>query len=140
MADNPLMGQDGGRERPGGPLHLHLLEPRADHYRDADVVLAASCVLHAANADADWSFGKGVTATACPKGEDIGPVYAETLRTWCDVTRIRSLTLLIMDVPCCDAFVPFLLGVLATVKRKVPTRLVEVDLKGQVKREQWLVG
>ena len=96
---------DDGTSRPTElrqwPVQLHLVSPEAPYFQGADVLLAADCVAYAAgDFHKDFLKGKGL-AIACPKLDDGQEIYVNKLRSMIDDAKINTLTVAIMQVPCC---------------------------------------
>lgn len=118
------------------PVQLHLLSPQASFFRDADVVLAADCVAFSmGNFHHHFLKGKAL-AIACPKLDSNKESYVGKLTSMIADTGIRSLTVVMMEVPCCNG----LLG-LADIARKkagrhIPITKVIVSIQGEVIAEE----
>ncbi|MGE5350517.1 MAG: ATP-binding protein, partial [Acidobacteriota bacterium] len=83
------------------PVQLHLLNPSASYFNNADLLLAADCTAFAA-ADFQQDYLDGKTlAIACPKLDQGKDIYLKKLQMMIEVSGIRSITVLIMEVPCC---------------------------------------
>src|SRR5574340_403274 len=83
------------------PVQLHLISPTAPYYQGADVLLTADCVAYAlGNFHGDYLKGKAL-AIACPKLDDGQEVYVEKIKSWLQDAKINTLTVMIMQVPCC---------------------------------------
>ena len=117
------------------PIQLHLVSPAAPYFQGADVLLAADCVPFAmGNFHADYLKGKAL-AIACPKLDAGQEVYIEKIRGWFEESKIRSLTVMIMQVPCCRGLVGMAVQALKESSRKVPVKCVVVSLQGEVLQE-----
>jgi hypothetical protein len=117
------------------PVQLQLIEPSAYHYQNADVVLAAACIVHAVK-DAEHRLFQGkVVATACPKIDEAHARYESIIRIWCDESEIRSLTLMVMDIACCSALVGLVSNAMAGSVRKIPIKVLVIGLDGTPKQE-----
>lgn len=82
------------------PIQLELMPPRADYYKDAELVLAAQCAGFALpNIHSDWLAGK-IPIIACPKLENHEKLI-DRLATILRENEIRKITVLRMSVPCC---------------------------------------
>src|SRR5512147_53528 len=82
------------------PVQLHLVPPTAPYFQNADILVAADCVAFAMGSfHQDLLKGKAV-AIACPKLDDTGN-YVEKLATIFRTNDIKSVTVAIMEVPCC---------------------------------------
>jgi hypothetical protein len=120
------------------PIQLHLVSPTAPYYQDTDVLLAADCVPFAmGNFHAEFLKGKAL-AIACPKLDQGQDIYVEKIKGWFDEAKINTLTVLIMQVPCCHGLVGLAIKALQESSRKVPVRYVVVSLNGEVLQEDWV--
>ncbi len=120
------------------PVQLHLISPRAPHFQGADLVLAADCVAYALG-DFHRRFLKGRTlAIACPKLDEGQEIYAQKLQALIEEAGINTLTVVIMEVPCCGGLLRLAQAALARSSRKVPLKAVVVGVRGEVQREEWI--
>jgi hypothetical protein len=82
------------------PVQLHLVPPTAPWFQDSDILIAADCVAFALGSfHSDLLKGKAV-AIACPKLDDTAP-YVEKLAAIFRMNEVKSITVAIMEVPCC---------------------------------------
>lgn len=82
------------------PVQLHLVPPTAPYFQNADILIAADCVAFAMGSfHQELLKGKAV-AIACPKLDDSG-TYVQKLATIFRVNEVKSVTVAIMEVPCC---------------------------------------
>jgi len=115
-----------------------LISPNAPYYQGADVLLAADCTAFALGSfHADYLKGKSI-AIACPKLDEGQEVYVEKLRALIDEAKINTLTVLIMQVPCCRGLVALAQEALARASRKVPVRSIVAGIEGQILSDEWL--
>lgn len=120
------------------PIQMHLISPNSAHYRDSDMVLAADCVA--------FSFGgfhkkflKGKTlAIACPKLDENQQIYLDKLTALIDEAQINTLTVIIMQVPCCGGLLNLARKATAAASRKIPVKCVVISLHGEILNEKWL--
>jgi hypothetical protein len=120
------------------PIQLHLVSPVAPYYQGADVLLTADCVAYALGGfHNDYLKGKSL-AIACPKLDEGQDVYAEKIKSWFEKAKINTLTVLIMQVPCCMGLVNLAKQALAGSTRKVPVKSVVVGLQGEILSEDWI--
>ncbi|MBI5499674.1 MAG: 4Fe-4S ferredoxin [Deltaproteobacteria bacterium] len=119
------------------PVQLHLVSPAAPYFKGADVLLTADCVAYAmGNFHGQYLKGKSL-AIACPKLDEGQDVYAEKITAWIDEAKVNTLTVLIMQVPCCRGLLALAQEAAARAKRKVPIKYVVVGLQGEVLEESW---
>lgn len=120
------------------PVQMHLINPGADFFRGKDVVLAADCVAFALG-DFHEKFLKGRSLTiACPKLDEGQEEYVEKIRRLADEARINTLTVIIMEVPCCRGLIRIARAGLDKAARKVPLKIVTVGIQGDVLSEEWI--
>ena len=88
------------------PTQLHLVPPTAPYLQNAHLLIAADCAPFA-YADFHRDFIKGrVLVNACPKLDDTSP-YVDKLAAIIAHNEIRSVTVTIMEVPCCRGLAMF---------------------------------
>ena len=120
------------------PIQLHLVSPEAPYFKGADVLLAADCVPFAmGNFHGDFLKGKSL-AIACPKLDGGQDAYVEKIRALCDEAQINTLTVMIMQVPCCRGLLTLAVQASQKSQRKVPIRYVVVGLQGDVLQDGWV--
>jgi hypothetical protein len=120
------------------PIQLHLVNPNAPYYQGADVLLTADCVAYALGGFHSTHLKGKSIAIACPKLDDGLDIYAQKIRAWFDDARINTLTVMIMEVPCCGGLTAIARQALASAQRKVPVKEIIVGLDGEIRREEWV--
>jgi len=120
------------------PVQMHLISPTAPYFRNADVVVAADCVAFAMG-DFHQMFLKGkALAIACPKLDDGLDSYMSKITSMIDDAKINTLTVMIMEVPCCSGLLQIAKTAAEKATRKVPIKAVVVSLQGKVLSENWV--
>ncbi len=120
------------------PIQLHLISPQAPYYQGADVLLTADCVAYAlGNFHTDYLKGKSI-AIACPKLDEGQDIYVDKIKSWLEDAKINTLTVLIMQVPCCMGLLHLAKQAAQASKRKVPIKSVVVSLQGEILSEEWV--
>jgi NAD-dependent dihydropyrimidine dehydrogenase PreA subunit len=118
------------------PIQLHLITPIAPYFRNSDLLLAADCVAFAMGGfHGEMLRGKSL-AIACPKLDTGMERYIEKLTALIDMSGVASITVAIMEVPCCSGLVMMALQALERAKRKVPVRKIVVSVTGEVLAEE----
>lgn len=119
------------------PVQLHLVNPQAPYFQNADVLLAADCVAFASG-EFHSKFLKGKSlAIACPKLDTGMDVYVEKLASMIDNANINTLTVMIMEVPCCGGLLQIAKQAAAKASRKIPIKKIIIGIKGDVIKEEW---
>ncbi len=62
----------------------------------------------------------------------------EKIESWFEDTKINTLTVLLMQVPCCMGLLHLAQEALQASKRKVPVKSLVVGLKGEILHEEWV--
>lgn len=120
------------------PVQMHLVNPAASYFQQADVLLAADCVAFAmGNFHSDYLKNRSL-AIACPKLDSNKEVYIEKLTAMIEQAKINTLTVMIMEVPCCGGLVQMAQTAVQRASRKVPVKVIQVALDGSIIDENWL--
>ena len=139
--DQPVEADDTGKrasQLTHWPIQLHLMSPEAPQYQGKDVLIAADCTAFAVG-DFHKDFLKGkALAIACPKLDEGQDVYIEKIKALIDDAKINTLTVLIMQVPCCGGLLGIAKEAASQAKRKVPIKCIVVSLQGEVLNEDWV--
>ncbi len=119
------------------PIQMHLINPAAPYYQGADVLLTADCVAYAlGDFHRDYLQDKSI-AIACPKLDQGQDTYLEKIKSWIDDAKINTLTVLIMQVPCCTGLLNLAQQAAEGATRKVPIKYVVVGVQGEILQEEW---
>ncbi len=120
------------------PIQLHLVSPQAPYYQNADVLLVADCVAYALGGfHVDYLKGKAI-AIACPKLDEGQDEYLEKIVSLIEDAKINTITVMIMQVPCCMGLLNLAQKALERSKRKIPIKSVVVSLQGDILQEEWV--
>jgi len=120
------------------PVQLHLINPAASYFHGADLLIAADCTAFAyGNFHNDFIKGKKMII-ACPKLDQGKDAYVLKLTRIVDEARINTITITIMEVPCCGGLIQIVLEALQNASRKVPVKQVVIGIKGEVISEEWI--
>jgi hypothetical protein len=111
----------------------------APQFKGKDILLAADCTAFAMGAFHDRFLKGRALAIACPKLDDGADVYREKITALVDHAQINTLTVAIMEVPCCRGLLALAQEAVGRAKRKVPVKAVTIGIKdGAVLNEQWV--
>jgi len=143
--DLKLATPDGNDETPGAvselrqwPVQLHLINPQSPYYRNADVLIAADCTAYAiGNFHRKFLKGKSL-AIACPKLDSNPDSYVNKITAMIDQAMINTITVMIMQVPCCGGLLRIVQQAVSAAQRKVPVKMMVVSIEGTILQEQWV--
>ena len=111
------------------PTQLHLVPPSAPYLQNAHLLIAADCAPFA-YADFHRDFIKGrVLVNACPKLDDTSP-YVDKLAAIIAHNEIRSVTVTIMEVPCCRGLAMFAQKAVQQSGKDVPLEIAVIGVDG----------
>jgi len=117
------------------PVQIRLIPPTAQFLEQGDILVAADCT-PAAYPDMHRDFIRGrVIMMGCPKFDDAGLYvnrFTEILRT----RNPRSLTVMVMEVPCCSAMLQIIAKARRDAGSSVPVRQVVVSTRGDIINDQ----
>lgn len=120
------------------PIQMHLISPTAPYYQGADVLLTADCVAYALGGfHSEYLKGKAI-GIACPKLDEGQDVYLEKIKSWLEDAKINTLTVLIMQVPCCRGLLNLAMQAVQASSRKVPVKAIVVGVEGDILSEEWV--
>ena len=115
------------------PTQLHLVPPSAPWLKDAHLLIAADCTPFAyAEYHRDFIKGK-VLVNACPKLDDTSP-YLERLTAILRQNDIQSVTVTIMEVPCCRGLAILAQQAVAASGKDIPLEIAVLGIDGERRR------
>ncbi len=120
------------------PVQLHLVNPMASYFQNADVVLAADCVAFAMGDFHNRLLKNKSLAIACPKLDTNKDVYLDKLSTMISDAKINTLTVPIMEVPCCGGLIQMAKMAVQQSGRNIPIKKIVVGIKGDILNEEWV--
>jgi NAD-dependent dihydropyrimidine dehydrogenase PreA subunit len=120
------------------PVQMHLLNPNAPYFRGADLLFAADCVAFSMGGFHSGHLKGKSLAIACPKLDHGTETYVEKLTAMIDIAKINTITVMMMEVPCCGGLLQMVKTALAAASRKVPVKKLIVGINGEVLLEEWV--
>ncbi|MBU5636573.1 iron-sulfur cluster-binding oxidoreductase [Geomonas sp. Red69] len=112
------------------PVQLHLVPPTAPWFQDSEILIAADCVAFALGSfHSDLLKGKAL-AIACPKLDDTAP-YVEKLARIFSENNVKSITVAIMEVPCCRGLDVMVRQALAQSGKEIPLETAVIGINGE---------
>ncbi len=111
------------------PVQLHLINPQSGVFNNADLLLVADCVAYAnPKLYSELSVGKRL-AIACPKLDVNKESYVNKLIQMIDDSKINSLTVAIMEVPCCGGLIRLVEMAMEKSQRKIQMNKIVVKIR-----------
>jgi ferredoxin len=120
------------------PVQMHLINPASSIFTGTDMVLAADCAGFAMG-DLHNRILKGKTVgIACPKLDQGTETYIQKLLRLIDEAKINTLTVVIMEVPCCSGLLQMAKMAVSQSSRKIPLKMMKISVEGEVLQEEWV--
>jgi ferredoxin len=122
------------------PIQLHLINPSAPQYLGAEVLLAADCTAFATGSfHSTFLPGKSLII-ACPKLDQDQERYRAKLAALIEQAGIKTLTVMIMEVPCCGGLFAMAQAACRQATRPVPLKRIILSLAGEVLDDSWVTS
>ena len=137
VAGEPAPQQTASSELAHWPVQIRLIPPTAPYLKGADLLVAADCTPVAyPNFHQDFLRGKAVMV-GCPKFDD-AQAYIQKFSDIFNTADIKSVTVVVMEVPCCHGLLQLAQDAVDQAGRKVPIKSKVVSLQGQILNEEWV--
>ena len=112
------------------PVQLHLVPPTAPYFQNADILICADCVAFAmGSTHQDLLKGKAL-AIACPKLDDT-TAYVDKLAHIFSANAVKSITVAIMEVPCCRGLDIIVREALQKSGMDIPLESIIIGINGE---------
>jgi NAD-dependent dihydropyrimidine dehydrogenase PreA subunit len=120
------------------PVQLHLINPAASYFQNADLLVAADCAAFA-HGDFHGTFIRGKKLViACPKLDQNKETYIQKFIRLIDDARVNTISVVIMEVPCCGGLIQMVQYAARSANRKVPVKAITISIRGEVLSEEWV--
>lgn len=120
------------------PIQLHLVSPFAPYFKKCDLLFAADCTAFSyGNFHNDFIKGKTIVI-ACPKLDTGIERYIEKVAQIVENNDINTITVAIMEVPCCGGLLRIVEEGVKKSGKKIPIKKIVISLKGEILEEEWL--
>lgn len=120
------------------PVQMHLVNPNASYFSGSDLLLAADCVAFSMGGFHSKHLKGKSLAIACPKLDQGTDSYVEKLTAMIDIAKLNTITVMMMEVPCCGGLLQMVRAALSKASRKVPVKKLIVGINGEVLQEEWV--
>lgn len=65
-------------------------------------------------------------------------VYVDKIKSMIDDAEINTITVMVMEVPCCTGLLNIVKTASEKAERKVPIKAITVGIKGDIISEEWI--
>ncbi len=131
----PSDAESGASNLTHWPVQIRLVQPRAPFLKGADLLVAADCTTVAcANFHRDYLKGK-VVLMGCPKFDD-AEAYIQKFTDIFNQAAIKSITVLVMEVPCCSGLPAMIRRAMKAARKEIPMETLVISTRGGVLKNQ----
>lgn len=120
------------------PVQMHLINPNASYFQGSDLLVAADCVAFSMGGFHSKHLKGKSLAIACPKLDHGSEIYVQKLTALVDTAKVNTITVMMMEVPCCGGLMQMVKSALSQASRKVPVKMMIVGIAGEVLKEEWV--
>ncbi len=119
------------------PIQIRLIPPSAPFLQNAEVLVAADCTAVAVPGFQEKYLQDKVVMMGCPKFDDADS-YIQRFAEIIETCNLKSLTILIVEVPCCSAMNVIIKKAMDQAGKKVPVEQITVSTRGEeLERKSW---
>lgn len=130
-----IPGEQAGSTLSHWPIQIRLIPPAAPFLENCDLLVAADCTaVSYPNVNRDFVKDR-VVMMGCPKFDD-APMYVERFTEIFRQGKVNSVTVLIMEVPCCSAMLQIIKKARDDSGSSVPVRQVVISTQGNIINDQ----
>jgi NAD-dependent dihydropyrimidine dehydrogenase PreA subunit len=120
------------------PVQLHLINPGAGYFQGSDLLVSADCVAYSLGNFHSKHLQNKSLVIACPKLDSNMEVYEQKLTALVDHAGVNTITVMIMEVPCCGGLIQLVRSATSKAQRKVPVKAVQIGIQGEILSEEWV--
>jgi hypothetical protein len=115
------------------PVQIRLVAPTAPFLDDARLVVAADCVPVALPGFHREFVAGSAVMIGCPKFDDL-EAYTQRFAEIFSTARVRSVTVVVMEVPCCRSLPTAVQRGVEAAGVAVPLEVVVVGVDGEIRQ------
>lgn len=120
------------------PIQMHLINPAAGYFKNADLLVGADCTAFSLGAfHRDMLKGKKLVI-ACPKLDEGKDRYIRKFVSLMEDAKVNTITAAIMEVPCCGGLMQLLEMARRESSRNVPIKKIVIGIEGNILQEEWV--
>ena len=113
------------------PVQIKLLPVNAPFFDGVDLLIAADCTAYAYGDFHDKFIKNRVTLIGCPKLDSVD--YSEKLTEIFRLNRVRTVTVVRMEVPCCGGLENAVKTAITNSGRVIPLKVVVIGTDGEIR-------
>ncbi len=138
-ANVPVSQASSDSELTHWPVQIRLVPPKAPFLKNRDILVAADCTPFAyPNFHRDFLKDKAVLV-GCPKFDD-QEEYVEKFASIFNEASIKSVTVLVMEVPCCSGLPMMIKKGMEIAGKQIPMEKVTIGTQGDILKKEKTVA
>jgi Pyruvate/2-oxoacid:ferredoxin oxidoreductase delta subunit len=114
------------------PIQLNLVPPTAPFFDNSHLLIAADCVPFATPEFHSKLLNGKSLAIGCPKLDDSNH-YQDKLTEVFKLNKIKSVTVAVMEVPCCQGLISVVKTALNKADKEIPLIIETIGVGGDIK-------
>jgi len=119
------------------PVQIRLIPAHAPFLQNCDLLVAADCTAVTVRNFQEKYLERKVVMMGCPKFDD-AENYIERFSEIIATCNLKSLTILIMEVPCCSAMNVIIKKAIEKAGVNVPVEQITISTRGEeLERKSW---
>ena len=115
------------------PVQLKIVPTHAPYFENADVLIAADCAAYACGNFHSRFMKDKITFIGCPKLDNVD--YSEKLTEILEKNDVRSITVVKMEVPCCNGIENAVKIALEKTGKTLPCQTSTLSINGEEGKE-----
>jgi NAD-dependent dihydropyrimidine dehydrogenase PreA subunit len=112
------------------PIQIKLTPVQAPYFENADVLIAADCSAYTYPHFHTEFMSDRITLIGCPKLDSVD--YSEKLSAIFKNNRVKSVTVVRMEVPCCGGIEWAVSTALSNAGNTMPLQVITLSIKGLI--------
>ncbi len=120
------------------PIQMHLINPGAPYFQESDFLLAADCTAFTIGSFHPTLLEGKTLGIACPKLDEGQDSYLNKLMNLINESKINTLTVAIMEVPCCGGLARVAEEAVKRASRKIPLKKIVISIEGEILSQDWV--
>jgi NAD-dependent dihydropyrimidine dehydrogenase PreA subunit len=120
------------------PVQLHLANPNAPYFMHSDLLIAADCTAFSMGDFHQRLLNGKKLVIACPKLDTNQQSYLDKLSGIIRYGNLNTITIAVMEVPCCSGLTQLVLRAVQISKKRLPVKQVVVGIDGEIRSEDWV--
>ena len=112
------------------PVQLKIVPAHAPYFDNADVLIAADCAAYTCGNFHSRFMKDKITFIGCPKLDNVD--YSEKLTEILEKNNVTSMTVVKMEVPCCNGIEQAVIKAIENTGKDLPCQTSTLSINGEI--------